>query len=89
MNEKLINDGYSLGTIEYKYNGECSYTIVDEKTNSKLDPINIQDEKFDCFKNKTTKEYLKCRSLRRANRCCDIRLIEKWHKRCRKLREMI
>jgi len=56
MNEKLISDGYSIGVIEYKGDVEevCSCTILDKKTNTKLDPINIQDKKFDRFKNKSS-----------------------------------
>ncbi len=76
MNEKLINDGYSVGAIKYTDNGDCSYTIIDDKTKSKLDPINMSDKKFEAFKSKSTKVYFKYRSLRRANRCSDARPIE-------------
>lgn len=76
MNQKLINGGYSSGTISYTNNGDCSYIIVDEKANSKFDPINMDTEKYDAFKNKSMKVYFKYRSLRRANRCNNVRPIE-------------
>jgi len=76
MNQKLISEGYSIGTITYKDNGECSYTILDEKTNSMFDPTNILDKRFDAFKNKSTKVYFKYRRLRRLNRCNNIQVIE-------------
>lgn len=76
MNEKLINDGYSFGTIKYTDNGDCSYVIVDEKSKAKLDPMNMGVKKYDAFKNKSMRIYFKYRNLRRSNRCGDARPIE-------------
>ena len=69
MNEKLINEGYSVGTITYLANSKCSYIIIDEKTGVKFDPINIDEDKFKAYKKDASKIYYKYRGLRMMNRC--------------------
>ena len=32
MEEKLMTEGYSKGTIAYLKDSKCSYSIIDEKT---------------------------------------------------------
>ena len=67
----LIMNGYSLGTISINKESDCSFIIIDEKSNSKFDPINIEEEKFSIFLKDEKKIYFKYLSLRRMNRCPD------------------
>ena len=69
MNEKMVNEGYSEGTITYSKNSKCPVIIIKEDTKEQLDPINMDDSKFVSFKNDGNKIYFKFRRLRMMNRC--------------------
>ena len=69
MDTKLVNEGYTTGTVKYLANSKCSYVLIDEKTDIKYDPINIDEEKFMSFKKDTEKVYFKYHALRMMNRC--------------------
>lgn len=75
-NAKLLDDGYSKGTIAYLKDSKCSYIIIDEKTGVKFDPINIDSKQFSAFKKDTEKIYYKYRPLRMMNRCNEAQPIE-------------
>lgn len=72
-------EGYSVGIIQYNKDSSCEYIIINEISNSKFDPINIDEEKFAVFKENDSKIYFKYESLRRMNRCSEaapIKLID-------------
>ncbi|MBT8254781.1 MAG: hypothetical protein HKN00_02045 [Flavobacteriaceae bacterium] len=73
---KLIEAGYSVGTLEYLDRSPCPYVIKIEGSQDKLDPVNIGDAKFGSFRKNGEKVYFKYRSLRRMNRCQEARPIE-------------
>lgn len=76
MDSKLVAEGFIAGTVKYQADSKCTYVIVDEKTNLKYDPINIDDVKFIVFKKDADKVYFKFRLLRMMNRCEDAQPIE-------------
>ncbi|MFY0630284.1 MAG: hypothetical protein JXR05_07870 [Flavobacteriaceae bacterium] len=72
-------EGYIVGTISPKGNGNCGWIIYDGERNLKYDPVNIEDEKFVGFSLKEQKVYFKFLPLRQKNRCentAPIRLTE-------------
>ena len=75
MQEQLISEGYSPGTVKLLKNSECTYIIVDEKTNVQFDPINMDDAKFADFKSEGAKIFYKYQPLRRMNRCTEAQPI--------------
>lgn len=74
--ELLLKDGYSLGSIKYIEHSNCSYIIVDKATNTKFDPINLDDKEFEIFKEDSLIIYFKFRRLRMPHRCDTIQPIE-------------
>ena len=75
-NPKMLDEGYSKGTVAYLKDSKCSYIIIDEKTGVKFDPININTKEFSVFKKDTERVYYKYRPLRMANRCNEAQPIE-------------
>lgn len=69
-------EGYSTGTLTYHKDSKCSYIITDEKSGTKFDPININDEVYKNFKMNDSKIYFKYRPLRMMNRCTEAQPIE-------------
>ena len=67
--QKLIEEGYMLGTIVYSdKEGDCPYTIQmpgDKMEFYYLDPINLEEK----FKVDGQKVWIKFNGLRRMNRC--------------------
>ncbi len=76
MDEKFVNQGYSIGVVKSVSNSKCPYIIVDKMTGATFDPINIQEKKFISFQKDLEQIYFKYRSLRMMNRCNDARPIE-------------
>ena len=76
MHDKLINDGYLIGTVIYLEKSKCGYIIIDEKTKTKYDPINIDEDKFNEFKTNKNTIYYKYRLLRMMNRCNNVNPIQ-------------
>lgn len=67
--DEYKKEGYIVGTISPKGNGNCGWIIYDAQRNQKYDPINIEDEKFARFSLKEEKIYFKFLPLRQKNRC--------------------
>ena len=76
VNETLINEGYSIGTMQYVSDSSCAYIIIDEKTQTKFDPINIEEKRFTVYREHSIHIYYKYRRLRMPHRCNDIQPIE-------------
>jgi hypothetical protein len=76
MDTTLQNEGYSLATVMYVKDSNCSYIIVDEKTGEKFDPINMDTKEYSLFKKDNESIYIQFRRLRRASRCDNIQVIE-------------
>lgn len=67
---------FKLGIIEYVNNSDCTYVIVDEKTQKKFDPINFSSPEYLPFKKNNQLIYYKYRPLRMVNRCYNVQPIE-------------
>lgn len=76
MESKLQAEGYLSAVIKYQAGSKCTYVLVNEKSQLKYDPINIDEEKFMSFKKDSEKVYFKYRALRMMNRCDDAQPIE-------------
>jgi hypothetical protein len=76
MDSKMVNEGYVAGVVKHLENSACSYILIDEKLDTKYDPINIDEAKFAAFKKDASKVYFKFTSLRRMNRCSEARPIQ-------------
>ena len=77
--EKLLNQGYKVGTFILNKDSNCTYLIKDKENSSLLDPINLDDEKYAEYKNLKEDIYYKYLPLRRMSRCSNtipIKLIE-------------
>ncbi len=76
IEEKLIKEGYQLGTVKKLENTDCPFVIYSETTNNLLDPINFEASDFAEFKENELKIYFQYRPLRMMNRCNDASPIE-------------
>ena len=76
MKSQLIADGYVAGTIKYQSESKCPYVIIDDSTQLKYDPINLDEEKYMRFKKDAEKVYFKYRPLRMMNRCNEAQPVE-------------
>ncbi len=48
---------------------DCPFILVMDGSNEKLDPVNLEDEKFSIDKKEGASIWIKFQRLRRANRC--------------------
>lgn len=76
METKLKNEGYLAATVKYQADSKCTYVLIDETTDVKYDPINLDEAKFMSFKKDLEKVYFKYRALRMMNRCEDAQPVE-------------
>jgi hypothetical protein len=76
IEEKLIKEGYQLGTVKNLENTNCPFVIYSETTNNLLDPINFEASDFAEFKKNELKIYFQYRALRMMNRCNEASPIE-------------
>lgn len=76
MEKQMIGDGFHIGEIQHLENSKCAYIIIDQTTKVKFDPINIEDEEYQSFRNDTQKIYYKFRGLRMMNRCTEAQPIQ-------------
>lgn len=67
--KKLIENGYSIGTIVTKSSGECMVLIEEASSKKLYDPINIEEEQFKVFMSDALPIYFKFLPLKRMNRC--------------------
>ena len=74
--EKLMAEGYMVGTIKLTENSDCPCIIIDEKTGAKYDPINMNEKGFTEFQLNDSKVYYKCSFLRMKNRCNEAQPVQ-------------
>jgi hypothetical protein len=67
--EEYQQKGYTLGTLESKKTGDCSWVIVVKDSNLQFDPVNIDEDKFVALKATKAPFFFKFLRLRRQNRC--------------------
>ena len=73
MTEQQVADfsseGFSRATILRSHTEGCNYLLILEKSQEKLDPVNIDDEKFSEYKTVDGSIWIKFKRLRRSSRC--------------------
>lgn len=76
MEERLKEEGYKLGVVDIIEDSDCYYVIFLKETNTFLDPVNIETEKFSAFREKDLNIFIKYRPLRKMNRCDNAQPVE-------------
>ena len=76
MEKQMIGDGFHIEEIQHLENSKCAYIIIDQTTKVKFDPINIEDDEYQSFRNDAQKIYYKFRGLRMMNRCTEAQPIQ-------------
>lgn len=71
VSEKMTKEGYKVGEVivNSEEGSECAFFIKEANTNTLLDPVNFDDEKFAEFKGDKNVVYFKYQPLRRMSRC--------------------
>jgi len=71
LEERMVKDGYTLGTVLFLKNFDCEYIIKEENAAAKFDAINFESAQYSDFKQDSLKIYFKYKPLRMMNRCKD------------------
>lgn len=69
-------DGYTRVRITGTKSSDCPFVLAIENSEEKLDPVNLDEEKFSSYRKDGELIWIKYRRLRRANRCPDANPIE-------------
>jgi hypothetical protein len=71
LEERMKKEGYEIGIVKYLENSDCSYVILNDTTQKKLDAINFDSNEFSEFKENGLRIFFKYKPLRMMNRCTE------------------
>ena len=75
-NQEMMDQGYNAAIFVYDDKSKCPIVMELQESKEKLDPVNIDEDKFSQLRQEGNTVYVKFRRLRMMNRCPEAAPVE-------------